>query len=76
VWAHDGRRIFYLQESRRQGGHVVSADVTTGSSFSAGIPRPVLDLTASLSFYNPPATAYDVGLDGASFLASQTRREV
>jgi hypothetical protein len=56
-----------------QQSHLFSLDVTVGSSFSAGIPRLVLDLPPSHLFLAPPAPGYDVALDGRRFLVIQIR---
>jgi serine/threonine-protein kinase len=68
VWSRDGKELFYLL-----GRQVFSVDVTTTASFKASIPRLVVNLPDDLVIASPPSRAYDVSLDGKSFLIVRTR---
>jgi hypothetical protein len=63
VWARQGRELFY-----RNGNQVMAVDVTLGSSFSAGKPRPLFE---GQYFAQPGFINLDVAPDGQRFLLLQ-----
>ena len=62
VWSHDGRELFY-----RSGGKMIVASVETRPKFSAGLPKPLFELTN--------LTDYDVAPDGKRFVFIRTGGE-
>ena len=62
AWAHNGRELFYIDESNTLTAVPVR---TSGTSFSAGAPLRVLDAKYSSVF---PGRPYDVSADGQRFL--------
>ena len=62
VWNPNGREIFY-----RAGNKIMAADIPAQSSFSAGRPRAVVELTWDPGPNSFPST-YDVSPDGQRFL--------
>jgi len=78
VWSRDSRRLFFIQGMFIQGAqpqetYLFSVDVTLGSTFSAGIPRLVLDLPPGHLVSFPLTPGYDVTPDGTRFLGNQLR---
>ena len=74
VWSRDGHTLFFIQGDNVKEKHLFSVDVTLGSTFSAGIPRLVFDLPATLELTSGGVTPnYDVSLDGSRFLGIQLR---
>ncbi len=62
LWAHNGRELFF--RSRR--GEMMSVDVTTGDTFTAGQPRVLFEATNMAT--DPYHHAYDVSADDRRFL--------
>jgi serine/threonine-protein kinase len=60
AWAASGRELFYRERDR-----IIAVDVRTGSSFSAGVPRPVFALQGR---YHED---FDVTPDGQRFVMVQ-----
>jgi serine/threonine protein kinase/Tol biopolymer transport system component len=74
TWSRDGQRLFFLDAALFQDAHLFSVDLTLSSTYSASIPRRVLDLPASYLFQSGGVTPnYDVALDGTRFLGIQSR---
>ena len=69
VWAQDGKQLFY-----REGGNIMSVDVTTQPVFSVSIPRVIVpaNVTAKLSI---AGNSFDVSPDGQRFLVYQQSDE-
>jgi serine/threonine-protein kinase len=62
LWAHNGRELFF--RSRR--GEMMSVNVTTGDTFTAGQPRILFEATNMAT--DPYHHAYDVSADDRRFL--------
>jgi serine/threonine-protein kinase len=62
AWSHNGRELFYIDDSNTLTAVTVR---TSGTSFSAGAPARVLDAKYSSVF---PGRPYDVSADGQRFL--------
>jgi hypothetical protein len=61
LWRRDGRELFYLAPD----GKMMTVEVSSGSTFTAGSPTPL--------FQTPPATIVgDVSADGKRFLLVQS----
>ena len=67
LWRRDGRELFYLTSAEGR-ATVHAVDVSTGSIFTSGKPRPLF--TGRFNRTGSP-TAYDVSPDGARFLLSE-----
>ena len=61
VWRADGKELFYVQTD----GKMMSVDVKLGSTFEAGIPKPLFDVSAARS---QAANDFNVSADGQRFL--------
>ncbi len=62
LWARGGRELFY-----RNGDKVMALDITTESSFQAGVPRLVFE-GSYVRHGGPPEVNFDVTSDGQRFL--------
>ena len=64
VWARSGRELFY-----RNGDKMMTVDVSTAKTFSAGTPRVLFE---GAYFTFPGFTNYDVSADGQRFVMIRT----
>lgn len=65
LWSRDGRRLYFDSLDNR----VMAADVTTGATFSAGVPRVLFEGRFKTSANSN--TPYDISLDDRRFLRVQ-----
>jgi eukaryotic-like serine/threonine-protein kinase len=66
-WRGDGKAIFYIAP----GQMLTEAEVSTGDSFSAGIPRPLFQIHTRAPISSTDLFNYDVAPDGKRFLVNQ-----
>lgn len=66
-WRRDGKAIFYIGP----GQMLTEAEVSTGDSFSAGIPRPLFQMHTRAPISSTDLFNYDVAPDGKRFLVNQ-----
>jgi Tol biopolymer transport system component len=71
-WSGDGRELFYLTSGQTQRSLMVVA-VEGGSSFRAGPPRVVADVTRYLTS-SAPVVDWDVAPDGRRFVFIEAER--
>jgi serine/threonine-protein kinase len=65
-WSHSGRQLFF-----KSGGQMVAVDVTPGTTFVAGTPRPLFPLTGYRAARN--RQQYDVTPDDKHFVMIRER---
>jgi Tol biopolymer transport system component len=65
-WRKDGRELFYSE-----GETLMAVPVTIGSTFSAGVPRPLFKALGLLREPGEQGQRYDVSADGRRFLLAE-----
>ncbi len=65
-WRRDGKELFFLAPDRK----LMVVEVKGGSTFEAGLPRPLFQTRAQVNRAGPNVFAYDVSADGQRFLVN------
>lgn len=71
-WRRDGKELFYISSNRK----LMAVDVTgNGSTFEAGVPKPLFDLRLQTPALPGPRNYYIAAADGKRFLVTSVSEE-